>query len=179
MTFDPILATPRRLLAALACAAVLIATGLAFSSAPAASAKGPVAGGPGVTKPVKSGVIRGNPTNKRLATEFLKLLEAKDIPGLNRFLDPAFLLQRGNGTYLDKKGYLAEPSIVDAYEVRNIVATRNGNVRVVRFEANTTQVIDGQPVPGGWIPRLSTFVRNENGNWRLIAHANFLLPPAT
>ena len=105
--------------------------------------------------------------------------EGRDtFQGLNRFLDPAFLLQRGNGTWLDKKGYLAEPAIVDAYEVRNIVVTRSGNVRVVRFEANTTQIIEGQPVPGGWIPRLSTFVRNKNGNWRLIAHANFLLPPA-
>ena len=177
MTSYPTFATPRRLLAALAIAAALLAAGLAFSPLSGASPKG-VTTGASATKTFKSGVIRGNPTNKRLATEFLKLLQAKDVPGLNRFLDPAFLLQRGNGTWLDKKGYLAEPAIVDAYEVRNIVVTRSGNVRVVRFEANTTQIIEGEPVPGGWIPRLSTFVRNKNGNWRLIAHANFLLPPA-
>ena len=170
-------ATPRRLLAALAIAAALLTASLSFSPNSGASPKGAKTGA-SAAKTFKSGVIRGNPTNKRLATEFLKLLQAKDVPGLNRFLDPAFLLQRGNGTWLDKKGYLAEPAIVDAYEVRNIVVTRSGNVRVVRFEANTTQIIEGEPVPGGWIPRLSTFVRNKNGNWRLIAHANFLLPPA-
>ena len=171
-------ATPRRLLAALAIAAALLTASLSFSPNSGASPKGAKTGA-SAAKTFKSGVIRGNPTNKRLATEFLKLLQAQDVPGLNRILDPAFPPQRGNGPRLDRKGHLAEPAIVDAYEVRNIVATRSGNVRVVRFEANTTQIIEGEPVPGGWIPRLSTFVRNKNGNWRLIAHANFLLPPAT
>ena len=116
-------ATPRRLLAALAIAAALLTASLSFSPNSGASPKGAKTGA-SAAKTFKSGVIRGNPTNKRLATEFLKLLQAEDVPGLNRFLDPAFLLQRGNGTWLDKKGYLAEPAIVDAYEVRNIVVTR-------------------------------------------------------
>jgi hypothetical protein len=129
--------------------------------------------GSGAAKP---GLLKGNPTKKRLATEFLRLLKAKDKAGLNRFLDPAFLLQRGDGSYLNKKQYLADPSKVDSFKVRNIVATRKDNVRVIRFEANTVQVTNGEPVPGGWIPRLSTFVKS-NGAWRLISHANFLLPP--
>lgn len=130
-------------------------------------------------KPAKSGVLKGNPSNKRLATEFLRLLKAEDVPGLSRFFDPAFLLQRGDGSYLNKKEYLAEPSVVEAFKVQNIVGTRNkaGDVRVVRFDAETTQTVDGVPVPGGWIPRISTFVKNKNGVWRLIAHANFLKPP--
>jgi hypothetical protein len=139
----------------------------------AAGATGPVTVPEAAAKP---GLLNGNPSNKKLATEFLRLLKAKDQAGLRRFLDAKFILQRGDGTYLTKKQYLAEPARVDAFRVRNIVVKRQRNVRVVRFEANTTQFIDGEAVPGGWIPRLSTFVRSD-GAWRLIAHANFLLPP--
>ncbi len=96
----------------------------------------------------KTGVLKGWPTKQRLATEFLRLLKNEDQAGLKRFLDPAFLLQRGDGTYLDQDpGYLAEPAIVDAYEVRNIVATHNSNVRVVRFEAKTDPDHRGQTGP--------------------------------
>ena len=126
----------------------------------------------------KSGVLKGWPTKQRLATEFLRLLKNEDQAGLKRFLDPAFLLQRGDGTYLTKPQYLLDPALVSSFRVRNIVATYNSNVRVLRFEAKTDQVIDGNPVPGVWIPRLSTFIRT-NGVWRLIAHANFLAPPPT
>ena len=126
----------------------------------------------------KNGVLKGNPSNKVLASEFLLLLKAKNQSGLKRFLDSAFLLQRGDGTYLNKKEYLAEPALVYAYKIRNIVATRKGNVRVMRFEAKTDQVIDGKQVPGVFIPRLSTFVKAD-GKWTLISHANFLAPPAT
>lgn len=169
MRIDRTFASAGRLLAAAVCAAVLLAGAFAISGAPGATAA--------TASAAKSGVLKGNPTRKTLATEFLRLLKAKDLAGLNRFLDPAFLLQRGDGSYLNKKQYLADPSKVDAYRVRNIVATRKGNVRVIRFEANTSQIINGNPVPAGWIPRLSTFVRDTNGAWRLIAHANFLLPP--
>jgi len=125
--------------------------------------------------PAKSGVLKGWPTKQRLATEFLRLLKAKDTAGLKRFLDPAFLLQRGDGSYLTKSEYIADPSQVDAFQVRNIVATHNGDVRVIRFEAKTDQIVNGNQVPGVWIPRLSTF-KKTGKVWRLIAHANFLPP---
>ncbi|MBN8867061.1 MAG: nuclear transport factor 2 family protein [Solirubrobacterales bacterium] len=130
---------------------------------------------PAKTSAAKSGVLKGWPSKQRLATEFLRLLEAKDQAGLRRFLDPAFLLQRGDGSYLTKPQYLKDPSQVDAFQVRNIVTTHNGDVRVVRFEAKTDQIVDGREVPGVWIPRLSTFKRTK-GLWRLISHANFLPP---
>ncbi len=53
-----------------------------------------------------------------------------------------------------------------------------GNTRVVRFDANTSQLINGVPVEGGWVPRLSTFVKTK-GAWRLVGHANFSVPAAT
>ena len=125
----------------------------------------------------KNGILKGNPSNKVLASEFLLLLKAENKPGLRNFLDKAFLLQRGDGTYLNKKEYIADPSLVDDYKVRNIVGTRDGNVRVICFEANNIQIINGQDAPGGWVPRLSTFVKKD-GRWTLISHANFLAPPA-
>ena len=162
MSINPTFSAVRRPIAALACAFVLLLAMSCFAATADASPK--------------NGILKGNPSNKVLASEFLLLLKAENKQGLKNFLDKVFLLQCGDGTYLNKKEYIADPSLVDDYKIRNIVATRKGNVRVVRFEANTVQVIDGQDVPGGWIPRLSTFVK-DGGKWTLISHANFLLPP--
>lgn len=148
--------------AALVCAFVLM-FGLSALAAPAQASP-------------KNGILKGNPSNRVLASEFLLLLKAENKAGLRNFLDKSFLLQRGDGSYLNKKEYLADPSIVDEYRIRNIVATRKGNVRVMRYEANTVQIVNGNEVPGGWIPRLSTYVKSK-GKWTLISHANFLLPP--
>jgi len=152
----------RRSLAALLCAAFLLLSLGVFANDAAATPK--------------NGILKGNPSNKVLANEFLLLLEAENKAGLKRFLDDAFLLQRGDGSYLNKKEYLADPAIVDEYKIRNIVGTRKDNVRVLRYEANTVQTINGEPVPGGWVPRLSTYIKTK-GKWTLISHANFLAPP--
>ncbi|MCB0869790.1 MAG: nuclear transport factor 2 family protein [Solirubrobacterales bacterium] len=152
--------------------AILLA--LAFASSPAVSGSDAKL----ASTPAKSGVLKGWPTKQRLATEFLRLLKNEDKPGLRRFLDPAFLLQRGDGSYLNKTEYLKDPAIVSAFQVRNIVATHNENVRVIRFEAKTDQIIDGNQVPGVFIPRLSTF-KKTGKVWRLISHANFLPPPTS
>jgi hypothetical protein len=126
----------------------------------------------------KSGVLRGWPSKHRMATEYLRLLKKEDTAGLRRFLDPAFLLQRGDGSYLNKSQYLKNPSEVAAFKVKNIVATHHGDVRVFRFEAKTDQIVNGNKVPGVWIPRLSTF-KKTGKVWRLISHANFLPPPTS
>ncbi len=164
---ETITSRPSRLFATLLAAcllavALLAGPGELVPDAPAAKAK--------------SGVLKGWPNKQRMATEFLRLLKNEDKPGLRRFLDPAFLLQRGDGSYLDKSGYLKNPSEVAAFKVKNIVATHHGDVRVFRFEAKTDQMVNGNKVPGVWIPRLSTFEKTGKV-WRLISHANFLPPP--
>ena len=159
---------PRRLVLILT-AALLVVAFAASPAMPGSEAKL-------ASAPAKTGVLKGWPPKQRLATEFLRLLKNKDQAGLRRFLDPAFLLQRGDGSYLNKTEYLADPSQVDAFQVRNIVATHNGDVRVLRFEAKTDQIVNGNQVPGVWIPRLSTF-KKTGKVWRLISHANFLPPP--
>jgi len=162
MSTDLSFSTLRKPIVVMVCAFILL---LGLSSVAASADATP-----------KNGILKGNPSNKVLASEFLLLLKAKNNSGLKNFLDSAFLLQRGDGSYLNKKEYLADPALVDAYTIRNIVATRKGNIRVIRFEAKTDQIIDGTQVPGVYIPRLSTFVKSD-GKWTLISHANFLPPP--
>jgi len=115
-------------------------------------------------------------SDEQLANEFLRLLQAKDTAGLARFLDPAFLLQRADGTYLTKAQYLRNPAVVNGYTVSNVFGTRHGSVRVVRYTVVTDQLIDGQKVTADPVSRLSTF-RRHGRTWRLIAHANFVAPP--
>jgi hypothetical protein len=157
---------PRRPL--LAVLAVATALSLALSAGPTA--------GPAPAAQAKSGVLKGRPSNKRLATEFMRLLKRQDKPGLRRYLDPAFLIQRGDGSFMNKRQYLKDPPVVHAFRLRGITGTHHGDVRVVRYEAKTDQIINGKKVPGVWIARLSTYKRT-NGAWRLISHANFLPPP--
>ena len=54
-----------------------------------------------------------------------------------------------------------------AFKVKNIIATHHGDVRVFRFDAKTDQMVNGNKVPGVWIPRLSTF-KKTGKVWRLI-----------
>ncbi|UGS34755.1 nuclear transport factor 2 family protein [Capillimicrobium parvum] len=115
-------------------------------------------------------------TDGQLANEFLQLLKAKDMRGLARFLDPAFLLQRADGSYLTKAQYLQNPAVVNDYTVSNVFGTRRANVRVVRYTVVTDQIINGQKVTADPVSRLSTYVRHGR-TWRLISHANFIAPP--
>jgi hypothetical protein len=160
----------RRSLSVLLCFAVFAGGALA--------ATGALAAAPKPAPKTKVPLLYGNPSNRRLAGESLMMLQAEDMAGLKIFLAPQFLIQRGDGTYLDKAQYLADPSEVDSFKIRGVVGTNAGGVRVIRFEANTRQRIEGKEVAGGWIPRLSTFIKEE-GIWKLISHANFLLPPPT
>ncbi len=160
----------RRSLSVLLCFAVFAGGALA--------ATGAIAAEPAPLPKTKVPLLTGNPSNKRLASEFLMMLKAEDMAGLKIFLAPQFLIQRGDGTYLNKSQYLKDPSEVDSFKIRGVVGHDDGDIRVIRFEANTVQRIEGKEVAGGWIPRLSTFVKEE-GIWKLIAHANFLLPPPT
>src|SRR5689334_7410314 len=137
--------------------ALLVVAVLAVSAAPAAAKLGP------------------NPTDKRLAVEFLRLLHTDDDAGLRAFLAPGFLLQRADGTWLTKAQYLENPAHIESYSVTDVVGTREGDVRVVRYTVTTVQTIDGQPYSNAPVPRLSTFVRHKR-TWRLIAHANFNAP---
>jgi hypothetical protein len=113
-----------------------------------------------------------------LASEFLRILEAKDRTALARFLAPQFLLQRPDGGHLTRDEYLRNPARVDAFTLSHVVGTRTGDVRVIRYTVDATQFIDGQQVTQDPVSRISTYVWR-GGAWRIVAHANFAAVPPT
>jgi hypothetical protein len=110
------------------------------------------------------------------ATRQLPTSESADLLALARFLSPQFLLQRPDGTYITRDQYLLNPSRVEDYTVTDVVGTRTGNVRVIRYTVNTTQFQNGQQITQDPVPRISTYVWR-GGAWRIVAHANFASIP--
>lgn len=112
---------------------------------------------------------------EELADEFFSILQRGDAEALTDFLDPAFQIARADGSTADKAQYLQQPATVQAYQIDNVVATRDGAVLVVRYDVTTEEVIDRQAYSSDPAPRLSVFV-DENGTWKMIAHANLNVP---
>lgn len=112
---------------------------------------------------------------EELADEFFSILQRGDSEELNAFLDPAFQIARADGSTADKAQYLQQPATVQAFQIDNVVATRDGDVLVVRYEVTTEEVIDRQAYSSDPAPRLSVFV-DEGGTWKMIAHANLNVP---
>jgi hypothetical protein len=127
-------------------------------------------------KPSSPEMAKRNVSDTVLASEFLRILKAKDQTALARFLSADFLLQRPDGTYLTRDQYLANPARVDDFSLTDVVGTRTGDVRVIRYTVNAVQFIDGQQVTQDPVPRISTYVWR-GGAWRIVAHANFAAIP--
>jgi hypothetical protein len=142
---------------------------------PVAAGRGPAAQG---VAPRAQAALRGNPSDQRLASELLRLLQAKDHAGLEGFLNPAFLLQRPDGTWATREQYLANPAVIEHYAVSEIHGTRTRAVRVIRYTVVTKQTIDGVELSQAPVPRISTYVKRRGG-WQMVAHANFnaIAPP--
>lgn len=60
--------------------------------------------------------------------------------------------------------------------MRNLVATRNRNTMVVRFDALNQLSISGQAFSDRWQPRLVTLVEEPSGSWRIASFAIFTFP---
>jgi hypothetical protein len=120
-----------------------------------------------------------NPSDRRLAREFVELVHQKDVKGLRAFLSPAFLLQRADGTWRTKAQYLKDDlPTVETYTITDVHGTRDGDIRVVRFTLQTKQTIDGQLYSQDPVPRLGTYVRHAK-TWQLVSYANFNAPAKT
>jgi hypothetical protein len=115
-----------------------------------------------------------NPTNtaKQLVNRFFVLLAHKDRAGLQRFLSPAFQVQRADGSGAEKKDYLANLATINQFDITQLRATRADGTLVVRYLARVEGMINGKPYTPGPAPRLSVFVWNGK-RWQLAAHANF------
>jgi hypothetical protein len=116
----------------------------------------------------------GNPhaTAKQLVLRFFVLLQRKDEAGLERFLSPAFQVQRADGSASGKADYLAKLPTVIKFYISNLAATQAGGTLVVRYQARVEGRVNGKPYTPGPAPRLSVFAWNGE-RWQLAAHANF------
>ena len=118
-------------------------------------------------------------TGTELVTKFLNILQSGDRAALDAFLDPAFQLQRADGSGADKAQYLENPATVKSFELgKELSSVLNGDVLSVRWSVIGNVTINGKEIEKGAAPRLSTFVWHD-GSWRLLSHANFALPAGT
>lgn len=111
-------------------------------------------------------------TAEQLVNRFFVLLADKDRAGLQRFLSPAFQVQRADGSAAGKKGYLDNLATINHFEITKLNATQAGATLVVRYLAEVEGVVNGKPYAPGPAPRLSVFAWNGK-RWQLAAHANF------
>jgi len=111
-------------------------------------------------------------TAKPLVTKYFTLIQNKDKAGLDKFLSPAFELQRADGSGSGKADYLQNIPTVQSFNLTNFTASRTGDVLVVRYLADATGIVNGKPYSPGPAPRLSVFKR-DGKKWQIVAHANF------
>lgn len=137
-----------------------------------ASATATAAASPAATTTVASA---DQQQGEELAEQFFSILQRGDSADLDAFLDPAFQIARADGSTADKAQYLQQPASVAAFTIDDVVATRDGDLLIVRYEVTTDEVIERQAYSSEPAPRLSVFI-DDNGTWRLLAHANLNVP---
>jgi Domain of unknown function (DUF4440) len=111
-------------------------------------------------------------TARPLVVKYFKLIRDRDVAGLERFLSPAFQVQRADGSGAGKAELLDRLAIIRKFTLSNLIATRAGATLVVRYHATVEGLVNGRPYTPGPAPRLSVF-HWTGKRWQLAAHANF------
>jgi hypothetical protein len=111
-------------------------------------------------------------TARQLVNRFWVLLTRKDRAALQRFLSPAFQVQRADGSGAGKKAYVANLPTINHFAITKLRVTHARGTLVVRYLATAEGVVNGKPYTPGPAPRLSVFAWNAT-RWQLAAHANF------
>ena len=113
---------------------------------------------------------------RHLVVEFLTILQKDDpVPALTTYLNPAFQIQRANGTREDKASYLANPARFGDFEVSGYRVTRSGTVLVATFSIAAKETINGVVYKKTPAPRIGTWLFSK-GAWTLISYGNFNAP---
>ena len=113
---------------------------------------------------------------RQLVTQFLTILQSSTAAGqLETFLDPAFQVQRADGSRDDKTGYIAKFPTLGPFEIRGYRVTRNRTTIVASYRLTVIETIDGVQYRKTPAPRISTF-QFADGAWRMTSHANFNAP---
>jgi len=103
---------------------------------------------------------------------WLAAVASGDAGELQAILAPEFQIQRADGTGLDKAEYVdGGAANLSSFEATDLVATREGDIMVVRYTLLVSETIDGEPMQAT-APRLTVF-RWDGERWLVVAHANF------
>jgi hypothetical protein len=145
---------------------------LAFALAVLALVLAPGASGTHTTGQLAPRLADPTATAKQLVNRFFVLLAHKDRARLQRFLSPAFQVQRADGSGGGKKEYLANLATINRFDITRLRATQARVALVVRYLAEVEGVVNGKPYKPGPAPRLSVFAWSGK-RWQLAAHANF------
>lgn len=139
----------------------------------------PTAEEPAETEPPANSVATSDPADVAIAEEtqnaFFSALVDGDGEALEELLSPAFQLVRADGSSATKDQYLANPAVMDSFELTDFVTTREGDLIVARFLGATEETIDGQTYSNEPAPRFAV-MQQEGDSWRIIAQVNFNRP---
>lgn len=114
----------------------------------------------------------GEAAARAVLDPWAEALVSGDPARVAEFLAPEFQVLRSNGVGHSKADYLLQlPQKARRNVFSDIVATRAGEVMVLRYLSKAEETIEGKAVQGV-APRLSVF-RREGGRWLMVAHANF------
>ena len=111
-------------------------------------------------------------TAKSLSNRFFRLIVDKNVAALNRFLSPAFQVQRADGSGSGKKEWLAKLADIDTFELTDFHATQSGGALIVRYLATVKGTVNGRPYTPGPAPRLASYTWNGT-RWQITSNANF------
>ena len=102
-------------------------------------------------------------------------LVAKDAARLGEVLGDEFLLQRTNGSWTDRAGFLSRLPDLRSFETDDFTERRGVNVIVARCVATADLSVDGATYRTTSAPMLVVF-EWADGHWALQAQGNFNLP---
>jgi hypothetical protein len=142
----------------------VIGAAVAFGSSVAASSSPQVRPAPRLSNPTA--------TARTLSNRFFTLIVDKDVKGLNRFLSPAFQVQRADGSGSGKKEWLAKLADIDKFELTEFHASQAGGALIVRYLATVEGTVNGRPYTPGPAPRLATYTWSGT-RWQITSNANF------
>jgi ketosteroid isomerase-like protein len=105
--------------------------------------------------------------------QVFEALASGDAARVRPYLAPEFQILRSDGAGYHKEAYLAQsiPKIESEPVFSNIVATRNGDIVVVRMQIEIEEHIDGKKAESVF-PHMIVF-RVTPDRWQVVAAANF------
>lgn len=114
-------------------------------------------------------------SGEEVFTAYSDAVIAKDADLLELLIGDQFLIQRTDGSWADRAGFIDALPDLRRFEMTDVEERRGDDIIVVRFQAAAELAIDGEEYPMTAAPMLVVFEWSE-GQWWLQAQANFNSP---